>query len=210
MGSLRITLGAGAAVAAALMPTASAADAQGVFLTPASPTPGTGVRLSVRGCAGATGSAVSDAFAGDARLMGRNGMLTGGTRVSATAHPGRYSVTVGCDGREVEGVLTVGGPKTSAPSAASATPQARTSPAASASSASPAARASSSASAVPTAPSSPVAPVHAGGGATAPLSSSDARSAGPGVLQAVIGLVLAGVAAVVVIARTIRRGRGRE
>ncbi|MGW4510521.1 hypothetical protein ACWEO4_00705 [Streptomyces sp. NPDC004393] len=208
MGSLRITLGAGAVVAAALMPTASAADAQGVFLAPASASPGSGVRLSVRGCAGATGSAASDAFAGDARLVGRNGLLTGGTRVSATARPGVYSVRVGCDGREVQGVLTVGGPKVSAPSA---TPQAPTSPAAS--SASPggsASPSSSGASAVPAAPSSPVAPVHAGGGATAPLSSSDARSGGPGVLQAVIGLVLAGVAAVVVIARSIRRGRGRE
>ncbi|MDT0462486.1 hypothetical protein [Streptomyces gibsoniae] len=201
MGSLRITLGAGAVVAAALMPTASAADAQGVFLAPASASPGSGVRLSVRGCASATGSAASDAFAGDARLVGRNGLLTGGTRVSATARPGLYSVRVGCDGREVHGVLTVGGPKVSAPSA---TPQAPTSPAGSAS------PAASGPSAVPAAPSSPVAPVHAGGGATAPLSSSDARSGGPGVLQAVIGLVLAGVAAVVVIARSIRRGRGRE
>ncbi|MFF4958458.1 hypothetical protein [Streptomyces sp. NPDC001222] len=209
MGSLRITLGAGAVVAAALMPTASAADAQGVFLTPASASPGSGVRLSVRGCASATGSAASDAFAGDARLVGRNGLLTGGTQVSATARPGLYSVRVGCDGREVQGVLTVGGPTPSAPSA---TPGAPTSPAASSASpggsASPAA--SSSASVAPAAPSSPIAPVHAGGGATAPLSSSDARSGGPGVLQAVIGLVLAGVAAVVVIARSIRRGRGRE
>ncbi|MFF3512187.1 hypothetical protein [Streptomyces sp. NPDC002573] len=207
MGSLRITLGAGAVVAAALMPTASAADAQGVFLAPASAWPGSGVRLSVRGCASATGSAASDAFAGDARLVGRNGLLTGGTRVSATARPGVYSVRVGCDGREVQGVLTVGGPKVSAPSA---TPQAPTSPAASSASPGGSASSSSGASAVPAAPSSPVAPVHAGGGATAPLSSSDARSGGPGVLQAVIGLVLAGVAAVVVIARSIRRGRGRE
>ncbi|MGV9565259.1 hypothetical protein [Streptomyces sp. NPDC003480] len=195
MGSIRITLGAGAVVAAVLAPTASAADVQGVFLTPASPTPGTGVRLAVRGCAGTAGSAASDAFAGDARLVGRNGMLTGGTRVSATAHPGLYSVTVGCDGRKVEGVLTVSEPKAPAPSATPHGP------------ASPAARVSSGA---PAAPSSPVAPVHAGGGATAPLSSSDARSAGPGVLQAIIGLVLASVAAVVVIARSIRRGRGRE
>ncbi|MFJ5529257.1 hypothetical protein [Streptomyces sp. NPDC093261] len=207
MGSLRITLGAGAVVAAVLAPTASAADVQGVFLTPASPTPGTGVRLAVRGCAGTAGSAASDAFAGDARLVGRNGMLTGGTRVSATAHPGLYSVTVGCDGRKVEGVLTVSEPKAPAPSA---TPHGPASPTASAffgGPASPAARVSSGA---PAAPSSPVAPVHAGGGATAPLSSSDARSAGPGVLQAIIGLVLASVAAVVVIARSIRRGRGRE
>ncbi|MGW1163101.1 hypothetical protein ACWD5Q_22465 [Streptomyces sp. NPDC002513] len=202
MGSLRITLGAMAAVAAVLVPTASAADAQGVFLTPASPTPGTGVRLAVRGCAGPTGSAASDAFAADARLVSRDGRLTGGTRVRATASPGLYSVTVGCDGREVKGVLTVGGPKPVTPTAPSATPHASSS-----GPVSPAARVSSSA---PAAPSSPVAPVHAGGGATAHLSSSDARNAGPGVLQAVIGLVLAGVAAVVVIARSIRRGRGRE
>ncbi|MEU6093343.1 hypothetical protein [Streptomyces sp. NPDC047079] len=214
MGSLRLTLCAGAVVAAVLAPTASAADAQGVFLTPAAPAPGTDVRLSARGCAGATGSAASDAFVADARLVGRDGMLTGGTRVRSTARPGLYTVTVGCDGREVKGVLTVGGPTPSTPTTAPpgpASPSASASPRASRSSAasgpaSPAARAT----AVPAAPSSPVAPVHAGGGATARLSSDDARNAGPDARQAIIGLALVSVAAVVVIARSIRRGRGKE
>ncbi|MEU6368409.1 hypothetical protein ABZ876_22360 [Streptomyces sp. NPDC046931] len=209
MGSLRLTLCAGAVVAAALAPTASAADAQGVFLTPAFPSPGTDVRLSVRGCAGATGSAASEAFAADARLVGRGGILTGNTRVRSTVRPGLYPVTVGCDGREVKGVLTVGGAVPLAPSTPSAVPTASASPAASRSGgpASPAARASSRA---PAAPSSPVAPVHAGGGATAYRSSADARNAGPDARQAIIGIVLVSVAAIVIIARSFRRGRGRE
>ncbi|MGV9246705.1 hypothetical protein [Streptomyces sp. NPDC003710] len=211
MGSLRLTLCAGAVVAAVLAPTASAADAQGVFLTPAFPTPGTDIRLSVRGCAGATGSAASDAFVADARLVGRDGMLTGDTRVRSTARPGLYSVTVGCDGREVKGVLNVGGAVPLAPSASlgPASPTASASPAASRSGgpASPSARVSAR---VPAAPSSPVAPVHAGGGAIAYRSSTDARNAAPDARQAIVGLVLVSVAAVVIIARSVRRGRGRE
>ncbi|MFI9645949.1 hypothetical protein ACIHAA_06565 [Streptomyces sp. NPDC052040] len=221
MGSLWITLGAGALVAAVFAPTASAAGAQGVFLTPASPLPGGGVRLAVRGCAAKSGSAASDAFSAAARLAGSGGLLTGDARVRAAARPGLYSVTVDCDGRVVKGTLLVGGHQAAAPSlpiapstppaaprSAAASPAA---PAVSGGAVAPAPRVSSGAAATPTAHSSPVAPVHAGGGATASLpSASDARSAGPGVLQAVIGLVLAGVAAIVVIARSIRRGRGRE
>ncbi|PBC63432.1 hypothetical protein BKI49_13625 [Streptomyces sp. Tue6028] len=68
-------------------------------------------------------------------------------------------------------------------------------------------------------PASPVAPVHAGGGGTVLLATPDARAAGPGTRQAVIGLVLAGVAAVAVAilprvrgsARTVtRRGDDRD
>ncbi|MDN3022616.1 hypothetical protein [Streptomyces sp. S.PB5] len=56
---------------------------------------------------------------------------------------------------------------------------------------------------------SPVAPVHAGGGGTAPhLAAVDARAAGPGTGQAVTGLVLAGVAAAAVLFRRARRNRG--
>ncbi|WP_055495298.1 hypothetical protein [Streptomyces sp. TP-A0356] len=209
MGSLRLTLCAGSVVAVALAPTAYAVDAQGVFLTPASPMPGTDVRLAVRGCAGTTGSAVSDAFVAEARLVGRDGMLTGDTRVRSALPPGRYSVTVGCDGRQVKGVLTVGGPSVSPPRAQTA-PASPGIPASAAVPAAPTAPATRSAPVRPSAPSSPVAPVPAGGGGTAPLSAADARAAGPGTRQAVVGLVLASVAAIVVVARSVRRGRGRE
>ncbi|MFJ9902697.1 hypothetical protein ACIRVK_07295 [Streptomyces sp. NPDC101152] len=57
-------------------------------------------------------------------------------------------------------------------------------------------------------PASPVAPVHAGGGGTARLSSSGVRAAGPGTAHAVTGLVLAGVAAAAVAVLGGRRRRG--
>ncbi|TGB08458.1 hypothetical protein [Streptomyces sp. MZ04] len=52
----------------------------------------------------------------------------------------------------------------------------------------------------------PVAPVRAGGGGTAQLAVT-AEEAGPGTRHAVIGLVLAGVAAVAVAFRSVRRRR---
>ncbi|MEU1197306.1 hypothetical protein ABZ446_13885 [Streptomyces sp. NPDC005813] len=58
-------------------------------------------------------------------------------------------------------------------------------------------------------PASPVAPVHAGGGGTVLLATPDARAAGPGTRQAVIGLVLAGVAAVAVAILPRVRGSAR-
>ncbi|MEU9912815.1 hypothetical protein [Streptomyces sp. NPDC051001] len=57
---------------------------------------------------------------------------------------------------------------------------------------------------------SPVAPVQAGGGGTAHLGAVDARTAGPGIAQAVTGLVLAGVAAAAVVLRRVRRSRGTD
>ncbi|MEV5982212.1 hypothetical protein [Streptomyces sp. NPDC052114] len=56
----------------------------------------------------------------------------------------------------------------------------------------------------------PVSPVRAGGGGTAQLTSAasaEAAEAGPGTRHAVIGLVLAGVAAVAVAFRSVRRRR---
>jgi hypothetical protein len=54
--------------------------------------------------------------------------------------------------------------------------------------------------------------VHAGGGGTARFASvADAHAAGPDTRQAVVGLVLASVAAVVVVVRGARRGHdGRD
>lgn len=63
----------------------------------------------------------------------------------------------------------------------------------------------------PSAHASPVAPVHAGGGGTAThLTAVEARAAGPGTVHAVIGLVLASVAAVAVVLRSSRRSRGTD
>lgn len=65
----------------------------------------------------------------------------------------------------------------------------------------------------PATPASPVAPVRAGGGGAAPLASvEDVRvdAHGPGTVQAVVGLVLAGVAAAVVVYRGLRRRRGTD
>lgn len=57
---------------------------------------------------------------------------------------------------------------------------------------------------------SPVAPVQAGGGGAADLVAAEDRGAGPGTAQGVTGLVLAGVAAVVVALGGVRRSRGTD
>jgi hypothetical protein len=62
----------------------------------------------------------------------------------------------------------------------------------------------------PSAWASPVAPVRAGGGGAAELVAAEERGAGPGTAQGVTGLVLAGVAAVVIALRGLRRGRGTD
>ncbi|MGW1712667.1 hypothetical protein [Streptomyces sp. NPDC002156] len=193
MGSMRITLCVGVVVAAALAPAtlAYAADG-GVTVTPASPAPGSDVRLVVRGCTGKTGTAKSEAFVADVLLAGegQGGALVGGSRVRSSLVPGTYNVTVGCDGQngKVKGTIAV-------TTKSSGTPEASRKPSAAASA---------------PAPASPVAPVPAGGGGAADELAADARGEGPGTRQAVVGLVLAGVAAVVVAVRSVRRGRGTD
>lgn len=190
MGSLRLTLCTGLLAVTALTPTAAAyaadADARGVSVTPSSPAPGTDVALRVSGCAGKTATAASSAFVADARLTSAYGSLAGETRVRSSIEPGSYDVKIVCAGVEVKGAITVVDTATSQPSAHS----------------------------------SPVAPVHAGGGGTATHLSAEnaanagnaaeARSAGPGTVHAVIGLVLASVAAVAVVLRSSRRSRGTD
>ncbi|MFF0132333.1 hypothetical protein ACFYTG_42660 [Streptomyces mirabilis] len=187
----RLTLCAGAVLAAAFTPAAYAAGG-GVSVSPVSPAPGSDVQLRALGCTGTTGTAVSTAFVADARLTGQGGVLVGDTRVRSSATPGSYEVKVSCDGRQnrVSGTVTVtapGGP-TSLRSVL-AVPTALT-----------------SALALPNGLASPVAPVHAGGGGTAHFASVDARSSSPGTKHAVIGLVLASAAAVAVAVRSARRG----
>ncbi|MFJ4831533.1 hypothetical protein ACIP79_16655 [Streptomyces sp. NPDC088747] len=178
MRSLRITLCAGAAVAATFAPVAHAADS-GVRVTPGSPAPGGDIQLRVKGCEGRTGTAKSDAFVADARLTGEHGALAGETRVPSSLEPGTYDIRVSCDGHDdrIKGTVTVG-----AAHGGSARPSA--------------------------APASPVAPVQAGGGGAATqLALVDARQTGPGTWHAVVGLVLASVAAVAVAVRSARRSR---
>ncbi|MGC4980923.1 hypothetical protein ACLQ18_09815 [Streptomyces sp. DT193] len=184
MRSMRLTLCAGAAVAAAFTPAAYAADAgpAGVSVNPVSPAAGSDIRLRAMGCAGRTGTAASDAFVSDARLTGGGGGgLVGDTRVRTALRPGDYGIQVDCDGHHerVKGTLTVPA-RDSSPSVAT--------------------------------PASPVAPVNAGGGGTARLAAADdAHAAGPGIRQAVVGLVLASVAAIAVAVRGTRRGNdGRD
>ncbi|MFJ4980483.1 hypothetical protein ACIP6X_35120 [Streptomyces coeruleorubidus] len=57
---------------------------------------------------------------------------------------------------------------------------------------------------------SPVAPVQAGGGGAADLVAAEDRGTGPGTAQGVTGLILAGVAAVVVALGGVRRSRGTD
>ncbi|WP_415924336.1 hypothetical protein [Streptomyces sp. AK08-02] len=213
---MRLTLCAGAAVAAALipLPVAYAADG-GISVTPASPVPGSDVQLVVRGCAGRTGTVKSEAFVADALLarQGQEGALVGGSRVRSSLTPGTYGVTVGCDGRQgkvksaitvaVRGVavrgVAVGGASESEGASAGVGEWQPPSP-----------ESPSSPEPSRTTAASPFAPVPAGGGGAAEGLAADARGTGPGTGQAVVGLVLAGVAAVVVAVRGVRRGRGTD
>nr|WP_319355031.1 hypothetical protein [Streptomyces turgidiscabies] len=195
---MRLTLCSGAVVAAALtpLPVAYAADG-GISVTPASPAPGSDVQLVVRGCTGRTGTATSEAFVADVLLarQGEDGALVGESRVRSTLGQGTYDVTVGCDGRhgQVKGTIAVAVTNEGADAGAGERQPSYAEPS----------RATSTAA-------SPFAPVPAGGGGAAKELAADARGTGPGTGQAVVGLVLAGVAAVVVAVRGFRRGRGTD
>ncbi|MEV5959185.1 hypothetical protein AB0M11_36525 [Streptomyces sp. NPDC051987] len=181
MGSLSLTLCTGIlACAAGLAPTAAhAADGQGVTVTPASPPAGSVVALRVSGCSGTTGTAASTAFVSDARLGGADGALTGQAQVRSTIGAGTYTVRVTCAGSAATGSVTV------------------------------VPRSASQLDLPGVVPASPVAPVHAGGGGTAPLASVESRSAGPDTAQAVTGLLLAAFAAVAVGLLSARRHGSR-
>ncbi|MGA5452991.1 hypothetical protein ACPCVO_40785 [Streptomyces umbrinus] len=208
MGSLRLTLCAGVVAAAALAPTAYAADG-GVSVTPGSPAPGSDIQLRVKGCSGMSGTAASEAFVADAQLTGAPGVLTGETRVRSTLDPGTYDVKVTCDGFEdkVKGALTVVDKKQREKQQKQEQKEQKEQQQKKEQQGQKEKQPGDSA-ALPVAPASPVAPVHAGGGGTARLAVVDARSEGPGTRHAVVGLVLAGVAAVAVAVRSARRSRG--
>ncbi|MFB8773015.1 hypothetical protein [Streptomyces broussonetiae] len=122
MSSLRLTLCTGVLVAAALTPTAYAADG-GVSVEPAAPAPGTDIALRVTDCPGSTAVAASAAFVADARLTGSGGTLTGETRVRTSLEVGVYAVKVTCGGNvRHTSDLTVGTPATPATPTAHASP----------------------------------------------------------------------------------------
>lgn len=180
---------AGAATVLVLAPaatTAYASDSVKVTVAPASAAPGGEVQFRVTGCKGTTGAVASQGFVADAELSrreGQNTQLFGNTSVKSTVKPGTYNVSVTCDGQAHAGtgrVQVVQHQPTNQPTHE------------------------------PTEQSTPVAPVRAGGGgAAAELAARDAdpQDAGPGTPHTVIGLVLAGVAAVAVASRTSRRRR---
>lgn len=179
---------AGLVTVLVLAPAAGAAADDGALrLTSPEAAPGGVVRMAADGCPGAA-VARSDAFAADAELTAAPGARgrSGAARVRADARPGTFTVQLLCDGRpRTRAELTVR-PAGARPAAA----------------AEPAVRAHAS----------PVAPVRAGGGGAvaiaAPVAAVDPEDAGPSARQAVAGLVLAGVAAVVFAVRGARR-RGR-
>ncbi|WP_406008726.1 hypothetical protein OG440_23350 [Streptomyces sp. NBC_00637] len=203
MGSLKITLCAGTAVVAAvLIPTAYASDegsgnkGGSVSITPSRPAPGAEVTLKVSGCGGRTATAASDAFVADARLADVGGTLVGDTRVRSSIGAGTYDVRITCVDFKVKGHIEV----VASSSAESSEPS----------------EPSDLGSAEPyrpSAPASPVAPVQAGGGGAAPpaplaaAGEAELEGHGPGAAQAVVGLVLAGVAAAAVVFRGVHRRR---
>ncbi|MFI8169395.1 hypothetical protein ACIPM2_02405 [Streptomyces sp. NPDC086081] len=260
MGSLRVTVCTGVLAAAALSPTAYAADtgdagekgtagrAGSVSVSPATAAPGTDVTLRVTGCPHRTAVAVSPAFVTDARLTVADAVreLTGESRVRSTLAPGTYSVRVPCGDTERTGTFTVrkgtadgrpatpgtDGPVTPGTDGQPATPGSDGLPASSGSDGQPLTPGTGGppplpgggrsappgpgaegdepgpAGQRPGAPASPVAPVRAGGGGAADVVAAEERAAGPGTAQGVTGLVLAGVAAMVVALRGLHRSRG--
>ncbi|MEU0196710.1 MULTISPECIES: hypothetical protein [unclassified Streptomyces] len=218
MGSLRVTLGTTVLAAAALTPAAYAADTGGVSVIPATPAPGGDVTVRVTGCAQRTAVAASTAFVADARLTVTDARLTvtdggltvtdggrelaGESRVRSTLAAGTYAVKVTCGDTERTGALTVrdGERQRAVPGKGGQSP-------------------ASGAGGEPSGPeesrppspyASPVAPVRAGGGGAADLVAAEERGTGPGTAQGVTGLVLAGVAAVVVALGGVRRSRGTD
>ncbi|TWV41849.1 hypothetical protein FRZ03_20835 [Streptomyces misionensis] len=161
---------------------AHAADGGTLTAVPGAPAPGTDVTLRVSGCTGRQATAASRAFVSDARLTGAGGTLSGETRVGSSVGPGAYGVKVTCADRVVDGTITV--VADGAAKGVDASTRGRPGGAL----------------------ATPVAPVDAGGGATARFATVATSGSGPETAQALTGLALASVAAVAVGLRA-RRGR---
>ncbi|MGW8062823.1 hypothetical protein ACVV2G_11210 [Streptomyces ziwulingensis] len=183
MGSLKVTLCAGAALTAALAPiapAAHAADGGGVSVSPSAPAPGSDVRLRVSDCTEKTAVAVSAAFVSDVKLSlsGSEGVLVGSSTVRSTMEAGAYAVRVTCGGTAREGTVTIGGKRRPA---------------------------------APASPVAPVDAGGGGTARLAADARDEARPEPPGTAHTVTGLVLAGIAAVAVALRSVRsRSRGAD
>jgi hypothetical protein len=181
---------AAAAVIVMVAPVDAAAAAQAhggvkVTISPSVVAPGGEVEIKVEGCQGDRAKVTSDAFSREAKAGGDSrSALHGDASIKGSAEPGSYDVDVRCDGRSHDGAGTV-----RVVQAAGSTPHDQ--------------------NGHPT----PYAPVQAGGGGTAVLATSgdhataEASQSGPSPQYTVIGLILAGVAAVTVAFRTSERRR---
>ncbi|MGW1891617.1 hypothetical protein ACWCP6_15380 [Streptomyces sp. NPDC002004] len=172
-------------LAAAPVAAAHAVGGGTVTANPSAARPGAEVDLNVSGCHGAGGRADSDAFVAPADLA-----PSGGAAPPAAAAPTAGLPTLVAQARVRSSIapgdhaITVTCEDTRITGTLHVVDPARPAP-------------------------SPTAPVSAGGGGTAPISVAGERAEdnGPGAVQTVTGLVLAGVAATVVAFRSARRRR---
>ncbi|MEW1796913.1 MULTISPECIES: hypothetical protein [Streptomyces] len=213
---------------------ADAHDSVKATVSPSPVRPGGEVKIKVAGCENPrSASARSDVFVADSELAGRDG-LRGEAKIKSSTEDGKYQVDVWCDGHDHRGAGVVEvnhKPKPEPKPSAKPTPSAKPKPKSSAtpkpkSSAKPTPTSSAKPSAEPekkaaasappsgtathaseSASASPVAPVRAGGGGRTSTTDMAADRAGPSTPHTVIGLVLAGVAAVAVAVRSARRKR---
>ncbi|MEV8412996.1 hypothetical protein AB0P45_05165 [Streptomyces niveus] len=207
---------------------ADAHDSVKATVSPSPVRPGGEVKIKVAGCENPrSASARSDVFVADSELAGRDG-LRGEAKIKSSTEDGKYQVDVWCDGHDHRGAGVVEvnhkpKPKAKTKPSAKPTPSAKPKPKSSAkptpkSSAKPSAKPEkkAAASAPPSgtathasesSSASPVAPVRAGGGGRTSTTDMAADRAGPSTPHTVIGLVLAGVAAVAVAVRSARRKR---
>lgn len=187
MRSLQLALCAGAAAAAVIAPApaAHADDGLGrVTVTPSTIAPGGEVDLRVDACQGQQATGTSEAFSAPARLHpAADGGLFAEARIRSDARAKDYEVRVKCQ----DGNPSAGG---TVAVAAAGHAKDRTQD-----------HAKDHTGATPTAP------VNVGGGGTSEQAAAEPEEEGPGTRHTVIGLVLAGVAAVAVAFRSARRRR---
>ncbi|MFF7729659.1 hypothetical protein [Streptomyces sp. NPDC008001] len=198
MDAVRLALCGALAAVAVCAPPAHAGDEPATMsgtieLTPVSSHPGGRVHLRVAGCSGDKATAASEAFVADARLAKDSAGLFAEAAVRSSVDPGVYPVRVTCDGDDAtaEGKLTVvpHGKPLPPPSGHEQVPPPSPAPQSDrdrALDSRPAVHPQPPRQQAPHEPPAPVAPVPAGGGATA------AENA-PGTP----GLVLAGVTALI-------------
>ncbi|MFI1397695.1 hypothetical protein [Streptomyces sp. NPDC020681] len=165
-------------LAAPATQTAYATDSVEVTVVPAGVAPGGEVEIQVQGCKGTTGAVTSRAFVAETELA----VSSRGSRLSGETTV-KSSVTIGT----YEVSVSCDGRDHAGTGSFKVVKQ------------------------QPDEQPTPVAPVRAGGGGTAALAvardDDPADHAGPGTPHTVVGLVLAGVAAVAVALRTSRRRR---